>query len=51
MIFPFGCSFDHYLKNLELVLQRCQEKNLVLNCDKCHSMVQEGIVLRHLISS
>ena len=27
----FGSSFDHYLKILELVLQRCQEKNLVLN--------------------
>ena len=25
MIFPFGCSFDHCLKNLELVLQRGQE--------------------------
>ena len=24
MIFPFGCSFDHCLKNLELVIQRGQ---------------------------
>ena len=39
------------LNNLEVVLQRCMEKNLVLNWEKCHFMVQGGIVLRHLISS
>ena len=27
----FGTSFDHYLHNLARVLQRCKEKNLVLN--------------------
>ena len=38
--FPFfRGSFDHCLKNLELVPQRCQEKNLVLNWEKCHFMV------------
>ena len=41
----FGCSFYHCLKNLELVLHRCQEKNLVLNWEKCHFMIQEGMVL------
>ncbi|XP_073033736.1 uncharacterized protein [Primulina eburnea] len=30
---------------------RCQEKNLVLNWEKCHFMVQEGIVLGHKVSS
>ncbi|XP_073017775.1 uncharacterized protein [Primulina eburnea] len=30
---------------------RCQEKNLVLNWEKCHFMVQEGIVLGHQVSS
>ena len=39
------------LKNIEVVLQRCKEKNLVLNWEKCHFMVQEGIVLGHLIFS
>ena len=34
-----------------MVLQRCKEKNIVLNWKKCHFMVQEGIVLGHLISS
>ena len=45
----FGSSFDCYLSNLERVLQRCEESNLVLNWEKCHFMVQEGIVLGHKI--
>ncbi|RVW63656.1 Pro-Pol polyprotein [Vitis vinifera] len=32
------------------VLQRCIEKDLVLNWEKCHFMVQQGIVLGHIIS-
>jgi hypothetical protein len=47
----FGSTFDHCLHNLSLVLQRFEEKNLVLNWEKCHFMVQEGIVLGHRISS
>jgi hypothetical protein len=31
-------------------LQRCEEKHLVLNWEKCHLMVREGIVLGHLVS-
>ena len=44
-----GDSFDNCLENLRLVLIRCEETNLVLNWEKCHFMVQEGIVLRHRI--
>ena len=47
----YGCSFDNYLTNIEVVLQRYREKNLVLNWEKCHFMVQEGIVLEHFIFS
>lgn len=47
----FGSSFDHFFHNLTLLLQRCQEKHLVLNWKKCHFMVQEGIVLGHKVSS
>ncbi|XP_071932873.1 uncharacterized protein [Coffea arabica] len=47
----YGSSFDHCLHNLELILQRCEETNLVLNWEKCHFMVKEGIVLGHKISS
>jgi hypothetical protein len=35
---------------LDKVLQRCEEKRLVLNWEKSHFMVREGIVLGHLIS-
>ncbi|KAK9042696.1 hypothetical protein V6N11_017761 [Hibiscus sabdariffa] len=47
----FGEDFDSYLSNLEKVLIRCKETNLVLNWEKCHFMVDEGIVLGHNISS
>nr|GEZ60965.1 RNA-directed DNA polymerase homolog [Tanacetum cinerariifolium] len=46
----FGSSFDHCLKNLEKMLKRCEETNLVLNWKKCHFMVNEGIVLGHKVS-
>ncbi|RVW26915.1 Retrovirus-related Pol polyprotein from transposon 17.6 [Vitis vinifera] len=32
------------------VLNRCIEKDLVLNWEKCHFMVRQGIVLGHIIS-
>ncbi|XP_075077572.1 uncharacterized protein LOC107809821 [Nicotiana tabacum] len=46
----FGCSFDECLMNLDKVLARCKETNLVLNWEKCHFMVREGIVLGHKVS-
>ena len=46
----YGSNFEHCLKILETVLQRCQEKNLALNWEKFHFMVTEGIVLGHKIS-
>ncbi|GJX58246.1 reverse transcriptase domain-containing protein [Tanacetum coccineum] len=46
----FGSSFDHCLKNLERMLKRCEETNLVLNWEKCHFIVKEGIVLGHKVS-
>ncbi|XP_022891606.1 uncharacterized protein LOC111406404 [Olea europaea var. sylvestris] len=47
----FGTSFDECLDHLNLVLQRCRETNLALNWEKCHFIVQEGIVLRHRVST
>ena len=47
----FETSFYNCLHNLARVLQRCEEKNLVLNCEKCHFMVREGIVLGRRVSS
>ncbi|GJY64344.1 putative nucleotidyltransferase, ribonuclease H [Tanacetum coccineum] len=46
----FGNSFDCCLANLDRMLARCEETNLVLNWEKCHFMVKEGIVLGHKIS-
>ena len=46
----YGKSFDDCLVNLEWVLKRCQEADLVLNWEKCHFMVWEGVVLGHKIS-
>ena len=46
-----GSSFDICLMNLEKVLKRCQEVNLVLNWEKCHFMVDDGIVLGHVVSN
>jgi hypothetical protein len=46
----YGKTFDDCLENLDKVLKRCEEKHLVLNWEKCHFMVREGIVLGHLIS-
>ena len=46
----YGENFDECLIHLETVLHRCIEKNLVLNWEKCHFMVNQGIVLGHIIS-
>ncbi|GJV80400.1 putative nucleotidyltransferase, ribonuclease H, partial [Tanacetum coccineum] len=46
----FGNSFDCCLANFDRMLARCEETNLVLNWEKCHFMVKEGIVLGHIIS-
>ena len=47
----YGGDFEECLTNLEAVLQRCIEKNLVLNWEKCHFMVNQGIMLGHVISN
>ena len=46
----YGNSFDSCLNNLTRVLKRCIETNLVLNFEKCHFMVTQGIVLGHIVS-
>jgi len=46
----FGDSFSKCLHHLSLVLDRCREKNLTLNWEKCHFMDQQGIILGHVIS-
>ncbi|XP_024015893.1 uncharacterized protein LOC112089147 [Eutrema salsugineum] len=47
----YGSSFKDCLDNLCKVLARCEEKHLVLNWEKCHFMVRDGIVLGHKVSA
>ncbi|KAK4411844.1 Retrovirus-related Pol polyprotein from transposon.6 [Sesamum angolense] len=47
----YGDSFDDCLEKLTKVLERCIEKNLVLNYEKCHFMVDQGLILGHIVSS
>ncbi|KAI3821279.1 hypothetical protein L1987_08843 [Smallanthus sonchifolius] len=47
----FSTSFDLCLNQLEKVVKRCVETNLVLSWEKSHFMIQEVIVLGHVISS
>jgi hypothetical protein len=46
----YGKTLVDCLTNLDKVLTRCAEVDLVLNWEKCHFMVKQGIVLGHVIS-
>ncbi|GJU61666.1 reverse transcriptase domain-containing protein [Tanacetum coccineum] len=39
----FGDSFSSCLSHLDKMLKLCEDTNLVLNWEKCHFMVKEGI--------
>ena len=45
-----GDSFDTSLRHFTLVLKRCIETNFVLNFEKCHFIVERGVVLGHVVS-
>nr|GEW67175.1 reverse transcriptase domain-containing protein [Tanacetum cinerariifolium] len=45
----FGDLFSSCLSHLDTTLQRCEDTNLVLNWEKSHFMVKEGIVTGHKI--
>ncbi|GJS00809.1 reverse transcriptase domain-containing protein [Tanacetum coccineum] len=49
-LFVFGNSFDTCLNNLDKILQHCKDAHFILNWEKCHFMVKEGIVLGHKVS-
>ncbi|GJX60009.1 uncharacterized protein Tco_0291399 [Tanacetum coccineum] len=44
-----GDSFDSCLINLEKILKRCIESNLVLNYEKCQFIVEQGNILGHIV--
>ena len=47
----YGSSFDACLDYYVGVLHRCIKANIVFNFDKCHFMVEQGIILGHVVSS
>eukprot|EP00253_Pinus_taeda_P007729 PITA_07729 len=47
---PYGTTFEDALQNLEKVLKRCIEAHIALSTEKCHMMMNEGIVLGHFVS-
>jgi hypothetical protein len=46
----YGKTFMDCLANMDKVLTMCAGVELVLNWEKCHFMVKQGIVLGHVIS-
>ncbi|GJR82981.1 reverse transcriptase domain-containing protein [Tanacetum coccineum] len=46
----FEDSFSSCLSHLDKMLKRSEDTNLVLNWEKCHFIIKEGIVLGHKIS-
>jgi hypothetical protein len=48
---PHGNTFDMALDNLEKVLKHCKQTHLSLSTEKCHMMMNEGVVLGHYLSS
>ncbi|GJX38805.1 reverse transcriptase domain-containing protein [Tanacetum coccineum] len=45
-----GDTFSSCLSHLDKMIKWCDDTNLVLNWEKCHFIVKEGIVLGHKIS-
>jgi hypothetical protein len=40
--FVYKKTFNDCLENLDKVLQRCEEKHLVLNWEKCYFMLEKA---------
>ena len=46
----FGNDFESFLAHLTKIMEVCVRKRLVLSWEKSHFMVQEGVVLGHIVS-
>lgn len=44
-----GDCFDNCFDNLNMILKRCIKTNPVLNWERCHFMVEQGISLVHVV--
>ena len=47
----YGSSFNACLVCFARVLNRCIETNLIQNFEKCHFMVEQCIILGHVLCS
>ena len=47
----FGNDFKSFLAHVTKILEVCVRKWLVLNWEKSHFMVREGVVLEEIVSS
>ena len=47
----YGDTYNLCLEHSERILKRCEESHLVVNWEKCHFMVTQGIILGHIVSS
>jgi hypothetical protein len=48
---PYGDTFETTLSNMEKVLKPCIQTHLCLSTEKCHMMMDEGVVLGHYLSA
>ena len=48
---PYGRDFEEALKNLEMVLTWCEKTQVSLSTEKCHMMMNEGVVPGNFISA
>lgn len=48
--YVFGNNLEVYLTNLGVVLERCQQKSLLLIWEKNHFIVRKGIALSYIVS-
>jgi len=46
-----GDSFDECFHHLTVVLKRCIETKFAFKFEKCDLMVEDGVVLDHVVSS
>lgn len=47
----FGSHLDKFLCHLNVILERCNKMNFVLNWKKFYFMINEGIILGYKVSS
>lgn len=47
----YADSLEEALGKLQKILERCKQAHVSLSTEKCHMMMNEGIVVGHLLST